>query len=286
MLNLMPVIVHRRLFRQLSQRLSQQLCTAMLLCTATLSVTMPATVLAANMSLDKHRILLDEKHRRDDLLVFNPTTDFQSYRVSVADFTMDDLGQLRRNPEFAASAQPLLRVGPRLGRNIAPNNTQKFRVMLKTRNLPDGEYRSHIIVEALLPPVAEGSDGVYARPNIKYSIPVIVRKGQLDATVNITSAKFSTDKDDNSKIYLELTMARTGNRSVFGNLRAFAKSDPDKLLLEANSIGIYPEVSQRQVRLLIKNKLPHSGDLVIQFAESAEYGGDLTAEYQLPLSPS
>lgn len=45
---------------------------------------------AANMSLNKHRILLDENHQRDDLLVFNPTGDFQSYRITVEDFAMDE----------------------------------------------------------------------------------------------------------------------------------------------------------------------------------------------------
>ena len=153
---------------------------ALLLCAVALST----SVSAANMTLDKHRIILTDQHKRDDLSVFNPTSDFQSYRLTVEDFTMTPQGQLHRSPDFAASAKNMLRVGPRLGRNIAPNNSQKFRVMLKGRNLPDGEYRSHIVVEALLPPMP-ADDGVYARPNIKYSIPVIFRKGQL--VNNITS---------------------------------------------------------------------------------------------------
>ena len=242
---------------------------------------LPSLPQASNMSLNKHRILLDETTRRDDLLVFNPSSDFQSYRVSVEDFIMDDKGQLHRTKAFDASAKALLRVGPRLGRNIAPNQSQKFRVMLRKNN-KDGEFRSHIVIEALLPPLPTDSQGVYARPNIKYSIPVIVRKGSFHATVAISSAKIVTNPNNNQP-YLEMNFQRSGNRSIFGNLRAYLQHNPEQILVKANSIGIYPEVEQRLVRLAINNPLPHSGILVIEFAEKPEYGGDLTASYQLSL---
>lgn len=251
-----------------------------------IALILPVTAQAANMTLSKHRILLDSKNKRDDLMVFNPSEDFQSYRVTVEDFAMSSEGKLLRTADFTASAQSFLRVGPRLGRNIAPNNSQKFRVMLRGKPQTDGEYRSHIVIEALLPPLPDEGEGVTARPNIKYSIPVIIRQGQLHASVNINQASIKNDEQNQGQQYLEIDFVRAGTRSVFGDIKAYIKGQPDKLMLQANSVGIYPEVSERQMRIRLQKELPHSGVLVIEFAENPEYGGNLTASYQLPLSPS
>lgn len=177
----------------------------------------------------------------------------------------------------------MIRVGPRVDRNIAPNNSQKFRVMLKRKNIADGEYRSHIIIEALLPPLTDDAQGVYVRPDIKYSIAVIVRKGQLGAHIDITGVKITTGQNDDKTAQLTITFSRSGQRSVFGNLKAYLKSQPAQLLLETNRIGIYPEISLRQLTLPLKGKQPTAGILVIEFAEDPQYGGDLTAKYELLL---
>ena len=145
-----------------------------------LACLLPVISQANTLSVNKPRIMLDAKHNRDEFRIFNPTKEFQTYRLGIIDMQMDELGNINEVESLEHSARQLLRVGPRMGKNIAPDLYQSFRVMLKRKGLEQGEFRSHILMESLLPP-AEENQGVVVRPNIRYSIPVIIRHGDLNA---------------------------------------------------------------------------------------------------------
>lgn len=236
---------------------------------------------ASNLSVDKPRIILDSKKSRDQFRIFNPTSEFQTYRVSVINMQMDENGNINEVEAFDDSAKDFLRVGPRMGKNIAPSQYQNFRVMLKRKNLKEaGEYRAHILMESLLPPVEEGEGSIVVRPNIRYSIPVIVRTGELHAKIALQELTAEQTSDD--KLRVRFAVTREGNRSVYGKVSATLEGS-DTPLFEASGLGVYTELNKRYFSFTTDKNLPNTGNLILRFEEDPEYGGTESAQQRFAL---
>lgn len=237
---------------------------------------------ASNLSVDKPRIILDSKKSRDQFRIFNPTAEFQTYRVSVINMQMDENGNINEVEAFDDSAKDFLRVGPRMGKNIAPSQYQNFRVMLKRKNLKEaGEYRAHILMESLLPPVTEGEGSIIVRPNIRYSIPIIVRTGELHAKIGLQ--ELSAEQTENDQLRVTFALTREGNRSVYGKVTA-TLAGSDAPLFEAAGLGVYTELTKRYFSFTTDKALPTSGELILSFEEDPEYGGTENIEQRFALN--
>ena len=241
----------------------------------------PLLASASTLSVSKPRILLDGKHNKDEFRIFNPTTEFQTYRVEFVDMEMDEEGNIKQVESYANSAKSFLRVGPRMGKNIGPEQFQSFRVMLRRSGLKDGEYRSHILMESLLPPM-EAAEGVTVRPNIKYSVPVIVRYGELNAKISIDNVSISKNSEGVNE--LSLNINREGNRSIYGTLKLTAP-DVSEPLFEARGLAVYTELNSRHVKFPINKEIPQSGVLLLEFVEDPAYGGTESVQLSVPLDP-
>lgn len=226
-----------------------------------------STVGFAQISLDKTRLLLTEKNVREQLNALNATPEFQSYRVSFVDMKMDEQGQLVVAENFSRSAKPFLRIGPRIGKNIPPSNTQKFRVMLRKKPEQTGEYRTHIALETLLPVPENHEKGVLVQANFKYLIPVIVRYGEPTATASIEHAKFNSDSEGGKSI--DFVLAREGVRSIYGDIDII---DPQTkhMLKKQKGFGVYPEVNKAKFSIEVSDiKLP--SEVLLRFSEDPEF---------------
>lgn len=237
---------------------------------------------ASNLSVDKPRIILDGKKSRDQFRIFNPTAEFQTYRVSVINMQMDENGNINEVEAFDSSAKDFLRVGPRMGKNIAPSQYQNFRVMLKRKHLKEaGEYRAHILMESLLPPVAEGEGSIVVRPNIRYSIPIIVRTGELHAKIDLQELTAEQTEDD--KLRVRFAVTREGNRSIYGKVTA-RLAGGESPIFEAAGLGVYTELNKRYFSFTTDKNLPNSGELILSFEEDPDYGGTEHVEQRFALA--
>lgn len=98
----------------------------------------------------------------------------------------------------------------------------------KPKNLPEGEYRTHMVFQTLpeqkaniLDELASDEVGVSVQPIIEISIPVIIRHGSLQAGIRLEDANLMDDK-------MKFTLKREGNRSVYGDVEIFINSGPQK----------------------------------------------------------
>jgi hypothetical protein len=133
----------------------------------------------AEFNLDKYRVVLDQKERRTDLRVYNTSDEFISFRVQLLDMAMNENGEIKPTEDYAYSAKSLVRVSPRMAKNVTPHTYQKFRV--RTRGVKEiGEFRTHLLIEELLPPFEGEVTGMIIRPNLRMIIPIFIKNGNVD----------------------------------------------------------------------------------------------------------
>lgn len=160
---------------------------------------------------------------------------------------------------------------------LEPNQPQQIRVGVRPpANLPDGEYRVHMLFRAIPDPrpvtqEAAQTSGISIdlRPIYGVTIPVIVRAGQLSAQTSISDAKLVTI---NGRQGVSFELTRTGTRSVYGDVRLVRKGASPLLL--SRGVAVYPEITHRTVALPAPEDFTGSlaGPGTLQYVERSDDG--------------
>ena len=217
-----------------------------------------------------------------------------TYRISLELRRMEADGNFKEIPEAEAtpaekSALEMVRHAPRRI-TLLPGQPQAVRISARPApELPDGEYRVHMSFRAVPPavtpeeaakeaqaPAATGGGlTIKLTPVYGITIPVFVRKGNLDAKASLANAHLVRNSDG---AYVELDMARSGQRSVYGEL--IGKSPSGEVLFNMRGVAVYTEITSRTVRVPIgADQLPKlRGPVRIEYRELPENGGQLLAE--------
>ncbi len=209
-----------------------------------------------------------------------------TYRIALElrrmgeDGDFQDVAEAAANPAEQA-ALAMVRYAPRRI-TLLPGQPQAVRISVRPpEGLPDGEYRVHMSFRAIppaLPAEAEASDGgvsIKLVPVYGITIPVIVRKGQLDAGATLANPHIVNGPHG---AYFELDMTRSGNRSTYGEL--IGKSAKGEVIFDLKGIAIYPEITRRAARVpLSADQLARlKGQVRLEYRELPENGGKLIAE--------
>jgi hypothetical protein len=231
--------------------------------------------------------------RGTEVILNNIGSETATYRISLELRRMTPDGELKEvDPAEAnateTSALEMIAYAPRRV-TLAPNQPQSIRVGVRPpANLPDGEYRVHMLFRAIPAPraateaqfVTEGI-AIDLRPIYGVTIPVIVRNGQLSAEAGITNVKL-TSEQGREAVAVELT--RTGNRSLYGDLRV-VKPGREPVTL-ARGVAIYPEIDRRIVSFPVPEGTSGSlaGPATVQYVERTDEGaGRVLAEAEVVL---
>ena len=233
------------------------------------------------------RLVLDGK-RGAEVILNNIGAEPATYRITLELRRMSDIGKLDDVlPEAATDTEKaalgMISFAPRRV-TLPPNQPQSIRIGLRgIETLPDGEYRAHMLFRAI-PATKAVTDVQNAGGELKIqivpiygvTIPVIVRKGKLTVTAALTNAKLSNDNEGST---LQFDLSRSGERSVYGDVRV-TKPGTSEPLVVAKGIAIYPELKQRVVSLpLTKDQADKlKGDVTIGYYETADAGGALIAQ--------
>lgn len=247
----------------------------------------PAAHAAGDLLVAPTRIILDGR-RGTEVILNNIGSEEATYRISLELRRMSDIGKLEDIvPEEASDAEKaaleIIRFAPRRV-TLPPNQPQSIRIGLQgTENLPDGEYRAHMLFRAIpKTPEASADDGAASGLKINLipvygvTIPVIVRKGDLKATAAIANASIARDNEGQT---LQFDLSRQGQKSIFGEVHVTRPGVAEPLLV-AKGIAVYPELGSRLVSLPLDPasaaKMP--GEVVISYYEAPEAGGGLLAQ--------
>lgn len=279
----MPFIRLRRALAQASLG-AVALCT----CLASAEAAGPGDLLVAPTRLELNGF------RGTEVVLNNIGTETATYRVSVEMRRMTPEGELVDvKPDQATDgeklAQEMIAYAPRRV-TLAPNQPQSIRIGVRPpANLPDGEYRVHLLFRAIPPArpatavqnVTEGL-AVELTPIYGLTIPVIMRAGQLSAQANIASAKLMVE---GGKPAVSVELTRSGNRSLYGDVLVLKPGSSDPVAV-IRGVAIYAELDRRSVLLPVQEGFKGSlaGPATIRYVERTDEGpGKLLAETRVTL---
>ncbi|MBN8843946.1 MAG: molecular chaperone [Sphingomonadales bacterium] len=240
---------------------------------------------AGDLLVAPTRVILDGS-RGTEVVLNNIGSEPATYRISLeikrmtAEGGLDEIDEANVTPAERA-ALDMIAFSPRRV-TLPPNQPQVIRVGVRIpEGLAPGEYRAHMLFRAVpdaapavtADPAKPKSEGVSIAltPIYGITIPIIVRVGDLGATATIGDARVTETRDGPA---FEFDLARTGNRSVYGDIEVTRPGAPEPLLM-ARGIAVYPEVGARKVSLRIPPELAAKlkGPVHIRYTEDREVGG-------------
>lgn len=249
-------------------------------------LTLPGTVAAQGDLLVAPTRVVINGGGGAEIVLSNIGAEAATYRIGLELRRMTPEGDLEDIDPAAATPEQqamlaMFRYAPRRI-SLPPNQPQAVRISARPpADLPDGEYRVHMSFHAIpatqsveAPRSASEDEGfsIKLTPIYGVTIPLILRKGQLTGGAVLSNPAVVTE---GGVTYLKLGLARTGNRSLYGEIRVVSAGSKEPAFL-VRGVAIYPEVTSRTLRLALPAQAAAlRGPVQIEYRELPEVGGRL-----------
>lgn len=211
----------------------------------------PAPEGSGNLSLSAYNVLLNARERTAEVMLTNRGTAKAAYRIRFVEMDMNEKGEVEERPKQPGelTASDLVRFTPKQI-ELAPNESQTLRLqMRKPADLPDGEYRSHLLFQSL-PRVGETESptalkddalSVSIKFQVSVSIPVVVRHGTTTMEGWLSDLQLLQPETPDSPPKLTLKLHRKGNRTLVGSFKIFfsPKGGPEILVGQNEAVAVY-----------------------------------------------
>lgn len=210
---------------------------------------------AAELLVAPTRVVLSPETRASELVLVNKGQETAAFRIAIenrrmrADGSLEDAGPAQEGELFADDK---LRYSPRQ-LVLEPGARQVVRIMATAPgDLPPGEYRSHL--RLMSAPVSAGAAQVAGEGQADTSlsielvairsitIPVILRVGNLAASVTMDSAAIADTAPDQ----LVVRLTRSGTRSTYGDV-SFTPEGAKEPAWLVRGVAIYTPNTARDV---------------------------------------
>lgn len=257
---------------------------------------------AQGVSLSPQRVILSGRGRSAEVLLINRGREPETYRIFLVNKRMREDGTLENVEASGAEghfADRMIRFAPRQV-TVPVGGTQTVRLLVRRpRDLPPGEYRSHLTFRSVPPPSAgrdvqtldlkENEVAVQMIRIFEISIPIIVRQGDTELSAELTDLTLEP-ADAEGLPSLHLRLHRGGTRSLYGDFtvryRAAEGAEAVELLSSQRTV-LYVPTESRTVTLPLpgaNGELAQGGRLEVTLHEAPEAGGALLARttYALP----
>jgi len=238
-----------------------------------------------NLLITPKRVVFEGKIQKAELNLMNIGTDTATYSISFRQYNMTEQGRLEliEKPDTTQMfADPYLRIFPRQV-TLAPGEPQVIMLQCRRKaNMLAGEYRSHLWFrsekdyEALgkKEPLLDSNQlSVSVIPIFGITIPVIIRSGAVNVSATLSDLKLEIQQE--SLQYIRLTINRTGNISLYGDI-IIQYVPPQGKSYQVGAVvgvGVYTNINKRNVVVKLKNTSGQtfkSGKLKVQYISDDE----------------
>ena len=178
----------------------------------------------ANLLISPTRVTFDERQRSAKVTVINNSDEQRTYRVvwsekqALPGGGYSNLAQVTEN-----SLSPMTRLSPKQV-TLAAGEKQTVKIAIrKPKGLQQGEYRSHLLFQALPNGNKDQKSGIQINMIMSFSIPVVYREQPEQPNVTITQAKIIKNSYQ-SKPQIQVQLQRHNNFSSYVKLSAYIKT--------------------------------------------------------------
>ena len=253
-----------------------------------IGIAIPAPLAAqGDLLIAPTRLILDGR-RGGEVILSNIGDEEATYRVTLELRRMTPEGELEPVEESAANltekaALEMIRYAPRRV-ILPPGEPQAIRISARPgAELPDGEYRVHMSFAALpkvrpvAPADAAPAQGISISiiPVYGITMPIIVRKGELEVAGALANAKLEETPDGTA---FAVDIARSGEASLYGDLLVYPRGSNDPAFV-ARGLGVYPEIESRHSSFGVSPEQAAAmrGPVRIELRDPVQQGGALIA---------
>lgn len=232
------------------------------------------------------RVVFEGNQRSVDVFLKNRGDNDGEYRVSLRNQRMNTDGKFEivegDAQEGELFADKMIRFSPRrisISKDLTQEPQTVRLALRKKRDLPAGEYRSHLLFTSLpkIEKATEKQQGFSFHATVEITIPVIIRHGELSAKVNIASAQIG--KTAKGEDVLTFRLQREGNRSVYGDIVVMQNNQRIAFI---SGMAIYTPTLFRDITIPIALQAqPSQAPITIDFKENPTYGGEESAQFIL-----
>jgi len=221
---------------------------------------------AGQLMVSPTRIVFEGNERTKQVNLINNGSEAGRYRISFVRRKMDEDGRFEdvSENEPGMYSDEIVRFSPRQV-TLQPGQSQTVRLMLrKKRDMPDGEYRSHMLFQSLPDPAEtdishladDDSKGMTVQliPVVGITIPVIVRQGKLSSTVSLSDFELKQANTVKAEQTLSFKIKREGNRSAYGDFRVYftPRNGEPVVVAQVNGVAVYTPLASRSVELRLQ----------------------------------
>ena len=258
-------------------RFFKHLC-ALLMLAATLFGVNPAH---ASMAITPTHVVISGHNRYADVDVINTSDDTNTYVMSWQYTRMNegkgDYTALDKSPTDFDLGQHLVFTPRRI--TLSPHASQKIRMALRLDGPPPapGDYRAHFYLQQVATPDSEDQtkgDGQHASAAVKvmvsFSIPVVYRVGDSDATAKIGTVRVQRN-NDTGKIELLVPITKGASAyGIMGNIKVmYDTPDGSKRHIGGQSnANIFAEISHRDFVVPVNVDALSGGQLRVIYSDS------------------
>lgn len=206
---------------------------------------------SGNLALSVYHVLLNARERTAEVMLTNRGNAKAAYRIRFVEMDMNEKGEIKERPKRPdeLTASDLVRFTPKQV-ELAPNESQTLRLqMRKPADLPDGEYRSHLLFQNLpsvsKPEAPTESKNEALSVSIKFqvsvSIPVVVRHGTTTMEGRLSDLQLIQPEKPESAPKLTMKLHRKGNRTLVGSIKIhfMPKGGSEILVGQNEAVAVY-----------------------------------------------
>lgn len=214
----------------------------------------------ARIDILPRKIVMEQRDRSAELTILNLYGEPSLYRISTLNYRQNS------NGVYTVLEEPLadvfdpatnVRISPKQF-TVAAGGRQKIRVSLrKPKDLPDGEYRFHLLASRYpLEKAADEGDlsqegsAVAVKVNLAVAIPVVIRHGKLSVDIDIVGAEvIPAQETAKGRPELLTTINRSGSSSSIGELRVLLETDSgvEREIGYVSNMNIFSELNTRTI---------------------------------------
>ncbi|MFT6206150.1 MAG: P pilus assembly chaperone PapD [Colwellia sp.] len=246
----------------------------------------------ANLIVAPMRVVFEDRARTETVVLINSSSTAKTYRIQWQQkLALKEGGYHNMTAEEVKNfpiASSMIRMSPKQV-TLAAGQRQLVKLSLRRpRNLPDGEYRSHLLFKELPSASKNNKAGIQLGMIMNFTMPVMVRQGDIQQKNAIDNIALTRSKKT-GKTEILITLSRQGKKSSIGDISVYFTPQNGGEKVEVARVAhfnFYHELTHVIAKPTWFGGSIGAGKLEVIYKGSKEMSGQVLARKVFDISPN